>query len=58
MSVLRIAEKTLMDLVIQLHWIAREVADPAVAHRLRNIADALNDQAIALRVLWEPGVAG
>lgn len=53
MSALRQAERQIMDLVVMLHWIAGEIADPAVAHRLRAVADVLNDQAMALRTIWE-----
>ena len=53
MSALRLAERQLMDLVVALHWIAGQVADDAVAHHLRGVADKLNDAAMELRSLWE-----
>lgn len=55
MSALRIAERQITDIVVLLHFIAGEVPDPAVAHRLRVVADELDDAAQALRELWRTG---
>jgi hypothetical protein len=52
---LRLAEKALTELSIQLHWRAGSASDPAVAHRLREIADVLSDEAMSLRELWASG---
>jgi len=54
---LRLAEKTLVELSIQLHWLASTVRDETLAHRLRVVADGLSDEALELRGLWSSGFA-
>ena len=57
MEELRVAERALSDLSMQLHWRAGRVDDAMVAHRLREIADALATEAEQLRDLWASGFA-
>jgi len=49
------AERAITELSIRLHWIAGHVADAAIAHRLRDIADDLAETALSLRALVATG---
>ena len=48
---LRQVEREIMDQVIDLHYLAGRVIDPATAAHIRAVADALNDLAFELRSL-------
>ena len=48
---LRQVEREIMDTVIDLHYLAARVIDPATAAHIRTVADSLNELAFELRSL-------